>query len=176
MTLSHCWGQTASLVLRKDNFRKFMADISISELPIMYADAIQVTRELGIQYIWVDSLCIIQDSKEDWRHESAQMHQVYSNSYCTIAGAISKNSDEGLFFDRAVSAVSPCKISCTWNTNHPETFLCYDDSPWIDLEFGPLYSRAWVRDFKTCQDNFSLIYLAGGTRASFITMHASICR
>ncbi|ERF76247.1 hypothetical protein EPUS_04324 [Endocarpon pusillum Z07020] len=143
MTLSHCWGQTSSLVLRKDNFRKFIADIS-SELPIMYADAIQVTRELGIQYIWVDSLCIIQDSEEDWRHESAQMDKVYSNSRCTIAGAMSKNSDEGLFFDRAVPAATPCKISCTWNPNHPETFLCYDDSPWIDLEFGPLYSRAWV--------------------------------
>lgn len=144
MTLSHCWGHTSSVLLKKDSLRSFMDEISISKLPKTYSDAIRVTRQLDIRYLWIDSLCIIQDSEQDWRQESAMMDKVYSNTYCTIAAAASKDSDGGLFFWRDIPAATPCIISCTWDTNQPETFLCYDDTPWIDVEFGPLYSRAWV--------------------------------
>jgi Heterokaryon incompatibility protein (HET) len=121
-----------------------MNEICISQLPKTHSDAIRVTRELDVQYLWIDSLCIIQDSEEDWRRESAMMDKVYSNTYCTIAAAASRDGDGGLFFRPDTPAATPCKILCTWDTSQPETFLCYDDTPWIDVEFGPLYSRAWV--------------------------------
>jgi Heterokaryon incompatibility protein (HET) len=142
--LSHCWGQSPSLLLKKDSLGSFMNEICISKLPKTYTDAIRITRELEVQYLWIDSLCIIQDSDEDWRQESAMMDKVYSNTYCTIAAAASRDGDGGLFFRPDTPAATPCKIRCTWNPAQPTTFLCHDDTPWIDVEFGPLYSRAWV--------------------------------
>jgi Heterokaryon incompatibility protein (HET) len=121
-----------------------MNEICMSKLPKTYTDAIRVTRELEVQYLWIDSLCIIQDSEEDWRQESAIMDKVYSNTYCTIAAAASRDGDGGLIFKPDTPAATPCKILCTWDPNQPTSFLCYDDTPWIDVEFGPLYSRAWV--------------------------------
>ncbi len=49
----------------------------------MFRDAVTVTRGLGIKYIWIDSLCIIQDDDEDWENESRRMEQVFSAAYCT---------------------------------------------------------------------------------------------
>lgn len=59
--------------------------LSLSSLPPSFRYAAFLTRELGIRYLWIDSLCILQDSREDWVRESVQMGQVYSASYCTIA-------------------------------------------------------------------------------------------
>jgi Heterokaryon incompatibility protein (HET) len=144
MTLSHCWGELSSFLLTKDTLPSFMSQINTAELSPTFSNAIQVTRELDIQYLWIDALCIIQDSEDDWRRECATMHEVYSNSYCTIAAATSKNSEGGLFYKRDPLAATPCKVQCSWNVNQSESFMCYDDKPWINVEFGSLYSRAWV--------------------------------
>lgn len=121
-----------------------MDEIPVSELPKTHSEAIRVTRELDIQYLWIDSLCIIQDSDEDWRQESAMMEMIYSNSHCTIAAAASGDGNGGLFFERDALAATPCQVSCTWDVHQPESLLCYDNDPWVDVELGPLNSRAWV--------------------------------
>ena len=46
---------------------------------------ITITRKLGFDYLWIDSLCIVQDDIEDWKHESASMEGVYTSAYCTVA-------------------------------------------------------------------------------------------
>jgi hypothetical protein len=81
----------------KDNIALFEAGINIHTMPKTFQDAVKVTRALGISYIWIDSLCIVQDSSEDWLKESQQMESVYSNSYCNIAATKSADSDGGLF-------------------------------------------------------------------------------
>jgi len=63
-------------------------------------DAIQVTQTLGIDYIWIDSLCIIQDSPDDWFSESASMSNVYGNSYLNIAATSAADGSHGLFHVR----------------------------------------------------------------------------
>lgn len=71
--------------------------IMISDLQKTHQDAIKVSRELGVRYLWIDSICICQDDCESWEQESAQMLSIYSHAYLTIAAASAKDSSEGLF-------------------------------------------------------------------------------
>jgi hypothetical protein len=74
--------------LKKDNFRDMVQSITISELPKTFRDAVVVTRRLGIPFLWIDSLCIIQDSPEDWATESSSMRLVYKNCLVNITATV----------------------------------------------------------------------------------------
>lgn len=78
----------------------FRNGIPFDALPRTFQDAISIARELDIKYIWIDSLCIIQDSPEDWRHESGLMASVYSNSYLNVAATGSSNSSRAFLSSR----------------------------------------------------------------------------
>src|SRR4051812_13673725 len=80
VTLSHCWGTIEILRLLKENFQSLKKEIIVADLTKTFQDAIWIAQSLGFQYIWIDSLCIIQDDEEDWRRESILMSSVYSNS------------------------------------------------------------------------------------------------
>jgi len=87
--LSHMWGDVQEsappLQAMNYNYADLKDGISLGRLPRNFADAVETCRRLGIEYIWIDSLCIIQDSKEDWKREAATMHMVYKNAFITIA-------------------------------------------------------------------------------------------
>lgn len=76
-TLSHCWGSRPIHTLTTKTFPQFLDKLDKSLLPPTFRDAIIITRRLGYQYLWIDSLCIIQDSVEDWRKESSVMGKIY---------------------------------------------------------------------------------------------------
>ena len=114
MTLSHCWGQGPTLKLTVDALEEFMKQIPVNELPQTYLDAIMVTRHLGVEYLWIDSLCIVQDSIDDWQHECTQMSNVYKNSYCNIAALESIDSHGGLFSARDPSPLRPLIVKADW--------------------------------------------------------------
>src|ERR1700761_5601500 len=76
MTLSHSWGQDKMFKLEQSNLGRFRNGISWHELPNTFREAVKVTRRFNIRYIWIDSLCIVQDTAE-LRHEAAKMHQTY---------------------------------------------------------------------------------------------------
>ncbi|KAF9765901.1 hypothetical protein IL306_001747 [Fusarium sp. DS 682] len=69
-------------------------------LPKTFQDAISATRKLGYRYLWIDSLCILQDDQQDWAREAALMHKVYTNAECNLAAEASQDSSGGLFFKR----------------------------------------------------------------------------
>jgi len=71
--------------------------IALSDLPATFLEAIKLTRRLGIRCLWIDSLCIIQDSSEDWDTESVRMFDIYKNSYLNIGAAGALDADGGLF-------------------------------------------------------------------------------
>ncbi|KAI1374788.1 HET-domain-containing protein [Hypoxylon crocopeplum] len=96
MCLSHCWGQERPLMTTTRTLSSFTDQIPWSTIPTTFKDAISFARKLAIQYIWIDSLCIIQDSPEDWAAESSKMADIYRNSYVTIAATASKDSTGGL--------------------------------------------------------------------------------
>jgi len=104
VALSYCWGASANVNLRttKSNVETFTETITEKSLPRTIKDAVQVARELCIQYLWVDSLCIVQDSEEDWRHESRYMGRIFENALCTVAATSAQHCDEGLFIAKPV--------------------------------------------------------------------------
>lgn len=75
-------------------------------MPKTYHDAILITRHLGIRYLWVDALCIIQDDPEDWRRESAKMRNIYQKSFCTIAAVGAANVNDGILNARPAQEMS----------------------------------------------------------------------
>jgi hypothetical protein len=96
--LSHCWGaapMTARTVLQ--NLESYKDFLPWSTLPQNFKDAVIITRRLGIQFVWIDSLCIVQDDKKDWEVESAKMADIYRNASLTIASAWSPDSRGGCF-------------------------------------------------------------------------------
>ncbi|KAI1133942.1 HET-domain-containing protein [Hypoxylon sp. FL0543] len=95
VALSHRWGGRVSLQLRKDTIDDFKRRIPFSRLPKTFQDAINICRALAVDYIWIDSICIIQDSKEDWEIQGSKMDQVYANCLLTIAADAAENGDAG---------------------------------------------------------------------------------
>jgi hypothetical protein len=109
--LSHRWGIGSTATLREDTLDTQKSGISISSLPATFQDAIKLTRFLGPRYLWIDSLCIIQDSVADWQTESATMPGIYQNAFVTIAAASTKDSHGGIFVERAWAKHSmPCVL------------------------------------------------------------------
>ncbi|TVY76001.1 hypothetical protein LSUE1_G003927 [Lachnellula suecica] len=99
-TLSHCWGKSKMLTTMNKTRDKRMKGILLSELPRTFQDAVSIVKGLGIRYLWIDSLCIIQDDVEDWTVQSSEMAAIYKCSYLTIAASSAPDSSAGLFNQR----------------------------------------------------------------------------
>jgi hypothetical protein len=95
--LSYCWGGPQALVAEEDTLDAMARGIALSMLPKTVQDAVTVTRRLGLQYLWVDALCIKQDSEEDWISESSKMADIYGNAAVTIAAASGRDCNAGCF-------------------------------------------------------------------------------
>ncbi|RAQ49399.1 hypothetical protein AFGD_002061 [Aspergillus flavus] len=99
VALSYCWGSRIEaeqqLKTTRDSFECHMQEIPIEALPQTLLDAILVCRALGVQYLWVDVLCIIQGDRRDWERESANMANVYSHSFLTVCAAQGDSCQSG---------------------------------------------------------------------------------
>jgi hypothetical protein len=97
--LSHCWGPVDKQPLRTTlaSYSGHLRGIGNELLPKTFREAIELTRSLKIEYLWIDSLCIIQDDTEDWRCEAGRMADVYRNATLVISASDAKDSTEGLF-------------------------------------------------------------------------------
>jgi Heterokaryon incompatibility protein (HET) len=142
-TLSHCWGTSQLVKLLNENYARFSSSINFASLPQTFQDAINLSLALGIEYLWIDSLCIIQDSHDDWLHEASLMCSVYSNSYLNFAATSSRDGTGGLFHKSAL--VKNCAVKATWTGLLPGLYLCVDESAWQRrVEDAPLNVRGWV--------------------------------
>lgn len=144
LALSHCWGKSGpSLVLCSSTMDILSTGVELADLPRTFRDASRVTQMLDIRYLWIDSLCIVQDSSADWQKEAAQMDSVYRKAHLTLAAASSTDSEGGLYIDdnlatmvRTVDVpivprgIEKCKLR---PQDRPELF-----------ESSPLRHRAWI--------------------------------
>ncbi|AEO66911.1 uncharacterized protein THITE_2128899 [Thermothielavioides terrestris NRRL 8126] len=99
IALSHCWGSSQSLTTTRSTIAARRAGVVLAALPKTYRDAVAITRALGVRYLWIDSLCIVQDDPADWEREAARMASVYGDCYLTIAASCSTGDDSGCFPD-----------------------------------------------------------------------------
>lgn len=93
--LSYCWGGPQPLMATKSNIAQLMAGIEVSALPQTLRDAVLTTRRLGIPYLWIDALCIIQDSVEDKMNEIEKMGLIYRNATVTLAASYARKASDG---------------------------------------------------------------------------------
>lgn len=99
MTLSHRWGRVQLTSTTKSNKMERYEEIKLEELPKTFLDAVKITRCLGVRFLWIDSLCIVQDDPEDWEVEASQMASIYEGSYLTIAATSSRDSRGGCIIE-----------------------------------------------------------------------------
>ncbi|KAK3402245.1 HET-domain-containing protein [Sordaria brevicollis] len=95
VALSYCWGKGKTLKLVANNMDAMKMGLPVSSLPKTLQDAVTVTRSLNQRYLWIDALCIIQDSRADWEVESSRMASVYRNAYVTVIAATAADVSEG---------------------------------------------------------------------------------
>lgn len=93
--LSHCWGGATGIRTMLSNIDQFRHEIPFERFPRNFQDAIEICRSLGMKYLWIDSLCIIQDSKLDWQEQSAKMADIYSKCAFAVAADGAKDSHAG---------------------------------------------------------------------------------
>ncbi|KAH6682180.1 hypothetical protein F5X68DRAFT_172126 [Plectosphaerella plurivora] len=139
--LSHRWGDGPPFCTLSSNLDELRKKIPFELLPRNFQDAICVTRALRLSYLWIDSLCIIQENEEDWRREAARMGQVFSNAYCAIAASSATSSVQG-FLSRPEQPPLFATLSGPENTR---LFVseCLENFH-HDVESAPLNTRGWV--------------------------------
>lgn len=101
-TLSHCWGGRSPITTTTETIEQYQREVKFDGLPKTFKDAVIISRSLGIQYLWIDSLCILQNSTEDWEREAAGMNTVYANCYIMIAADDSENCRGGCFMPKTI--------------------------------------------------------------------------
>jgi hypothetical protein len=145
VALSHCWGVLTEAEKRQvcttdENIKARQNGIDVSELPKTFRDAVRVTQNLGIRYLWIDSLCIIQGNQEDWKFEAKRMQEVYAGAYCTIAATSAVDSKAG-FLQRSVRS----EYIQIQDPSGRRVYICTEvDDFDSDVENAPLNKRAWV--------------------------------
>lgn len=97
VALSHCWGDPSKQPIKttRETLKAYEQHIAANALSKTFSDAVNITRQLGQQYIWIDSLCIVQDDKKDWETEAALMGHVYSSAFCTLSALSSLDGSQG---------------------------------------------------------------------------------
>jgi len=144
IALSHCWGGASLIQTKKSLFRKYQQFIKYDSLSKTIQDAVYVARELGIQYLWVDSLCIIQDDEEDWSHEAKTMALVYEGAYFTIAATAAKDGTQGLFMPRTPQNLVEVPCNPTDPTSGSMYLGIKDQTAKFEMFKGPLNNRVGV--------------------------------
>ncbi|OBT66958.1 hypothetical protein VE03_04216 [Pseudogymnoascus sp. 23342-1-I1] len=135
VTLSHCWGgDIPGKTIKQNIANRCSSGITLSEMPQNFRDAVTITRELGIRYLWIDALCIIQDCTDDWAREAAKMAAIYAGAVVMISALHAPSSTDGIL-------------------ERPRAPLAILDAPYAiqrelrtlakELEACPLNGRGW---------------------------------
>ncbi|CZR67956.1 uncharacterized protein PAC_17855 [Phialocephala subalpina] len=148
VTLSHCWGGTSPLRTTLDMLEERKTSIPLSQMPQTFHDAVIITRKLGIRHLWIDSLCIIQDSKNDWSREAALMGEVYKHGILNIAANTGRGCHDGIFTVRDDSEAIQLPLHSA--KHHVSGYMYARFGKWDAYQPGvlgvdsSLSSRGWV--------------------------------
>ncbi|KAF8848420.1 HET-domain-containing protein [Acephala macrosclerotiorum] len=154
--LSYCWGKCFSLTTTKDNYSRHKAGIPISSLARTHREAVEFTRRLGMQYLWIDALCIIQGDKEDWQLEASKMYEYYQNAELTLAADLGIDSEAGLYAGSVTANEASRKVvsHALLSDPSPSTEVCVRQAlKHVDIfhretdvtdQRSPLMKRGWV--------------------------------
>ncbi|KAI3548159.1 hypothetical protein CSPX01_03326 [Colletotrichum filicis] len=145
VALSHRWGIASTVedtfaMTTVDNIRTIEASEGVDDasLPKTFQDAVTITRQLGVKYLWIDSLCILQ--KADWERESELMEEIFGSAYVTIAASSASNRFEGFLHPRNQRQFVTMRAE-----DGAQFHVCeIVDKFEADVEEGKLNQRGWV--------------------------------
>lgn len=126
--LSYSWGFSKPFVMTSSNLTDFQREIWVKDLPQTIQDAVEVAKDIGFRYLWIDALCIMQDgpsssiASEDWSNQVNKLHDIFGNAVITIAASECFDGDQGFIHPRNPLAQITCQL-------YPETKLCYEVVP-----------------------------------------------
>jgi hypothetical protein len=144
-TLSHCWGTLSVLKLTSNNIRMLESGMSLNLLCKTFQHAANVLQLLGLEYIWIDSLCIIQDDKQDWNTESKRMGGIYGSSAINIAATSAKDGNGGLFFAKPDATMQTYRLKVQQRSGSSKWYDCIESGLADTCRYTtPLGERAWV--------------------------------
>ncbi|KAL6364440.1 hypothetical protein LRP88_01841 [Fusarium phalaenopsidis] len=150
VALSHCWGTNLSKYMTVwANLAHKKTGIGWNELTPTFRDAIEITRRLKLRYIWIDALCIVQDSKEDWANESVKMGDIYHNAFITVSASHARDGFGGCFNTQSAVGLGETFITITNQDQSGQessvmlTSTLSSDPPRV-VENSPINSRGWV--------------------------------
>jgi hypothetical protein len=107
LALSYCWGAGATILTTSTTLKSHIESLDPGLIPRTIADAINVTRQLGFRYLWIDALCILQGEgnaeRADWERESARMDQYYGNAHLLLSAMDGNHCDDGMLHARATT-------------------------------------------------------------------------
>ena len=147
LALSHCWGEAGKPPLRttSENYQEHKSGIPFKNLPKTFQDTVELAQGIGIRYLWIDSLCIIQGDSRDWHSEAAKMGDVYRNAALVVAASGAKDSSEGLFVsERQPSTVLQIPYISDGECKGTFNMMRLPNNSDSDPRTGPLDSRAWT--------------------------------
>ncbi|RSL74086.1 hypothetical protein CEP53_000463 [Fusarium sp. AF-6] len=145
VTLSHRWGSLPFLQLDDDTKQDLEAGMPIMNLPATFRDAVSIAHRLGIQYLWIDSLCIKQDSRNDWLEEAPRMQHIYGGAAMNIVAGYSNGPESGLFHARDSHLVESFIAQAEWNDSPSKQYLIWNETEFReDFAYAPLTRRGWV--------------------------------
>lgn len=150
-TLSYRWGSYRSdRELTTQNLETLRSGLPISVLPRAFQDAMIVTRELGVRFLWIDALCILQDGVDDFHRECAQMSEVYARSSCNIVATFGQDARESLFQSRCLAKVEIGRVTGARYSKH-EGHRWTDHDAIVSVDYtrdelhgSEIYSRGWI--------------------------------
>ncbi|KAF4451825.1 serine threonine kinase [Fusarium albosuccineum] len=141
VALSHCWGQGTMYRALVSNVESLRREVDFNLISRTSQDAILATRGLNARYLWIDTLCIIQDDEADWKREAARMQQVFSNAICVLAASSATSSAEGFLRNTRVERKTVILRSASGALSYVCKFI---DNFNRDVEEAPLNKRGWV--------------------------------
>lgn len=149
VALSHCWGPAHDCITTEANLQQRKVQIKVSDMPQTFRDAVYMTAQLGVQYLWIDSFCIIQDSIEDWQAESGRMGDVYRNAYLALAATRAPGDVDGFLSERRLPEYYPIDLQYVTDGSRPLSLRIYAVHSHGKPEASathtePLMKRAWT--------------------------------
>ena len=144
LALSHCWGKVRpTVVLDSLSIDELLNGVELANLPRTFKDAARVVQMLGMRYLWIDSLCIKQDSAADWQKQAAQMNSIYWNAHLTLAAASSTDSNGGCYIDDNLATMVQTVYITQPDGTTGEFKMRSSDRPDI-FTSSPLHRRGWI--------------------------------
>lgn len=151
VALSYCWGQRpveSLLRLLQSTVEDLSREQPVKILPKTFRDAINIAQHFGVNYIWIDRLCIFQDSPEDWKREASTMQDVYRNALFSISALGARDDQDGCFFERDPEKAAPTVVRFKPTEDGEEKAFRHGfEKAWSwrhHFENEPLVQRSWV--------------------------------